>query len=82
LRVERSLRTPGVLAWGCLGSYAIARFAMEFMRADNAIAWKSLTGNQLVCLGLIGAAIVMMRVSARGGGQRRAPALVTPAWRE
>jgi len=65
LRVERSLRTPGVLAWWCLGSYAIARFGIEFLRADNAIVWKSLTGNQLVCLGLIGAALVMMRVSAR-----------------
>jgi len=82
LRVERSLRTPGLLAWWCLGSYAIVRFMMEFLRADNPIAWKGVTGNQLVCLGLIGAALVMMHVSARGGGQRRAPALVTPAWRE
>lgn len=82
LRVERSLRTPGVLAWGCLGSYAIVRFGIEFLRADNAIVWKGLTGNQLVCLGLIGAALVMLRVSARGGGKRCVPSLVTPAWRE
>jgi prolipoprotein diacylglyceryltransferase len=65
LRVERRLRTPGALAWCCLGSYAIVRFGIEFLRADNMIVWKSLTGNQLVCLGLIGAALAMMRVSAR-----------------
>lgn len=60
LRIERSLRTPGALAWWCLGSYALARFGIEFLRADNSIVWKSLTGNQLVCLGLAGAAIAML----------------------
>jgi phosphatidylglycerol:prolipoprotein diacylglycerol transferase len=59
LRVERSLRTPGALSWWCLGSYAMVRFGIEFLRADNAIVWRSLTGNQLVCLGLVVAALVM-----------------------
>ena len=65
LRAERRLRAPGALAWWCLGSYAIARFCIEFLRADNVIIWKSLTGNQFVCLGLIGAAFVTMRALAR-----------------
>jgi len=65
LRVERSLRAPGSLAWWCLGSYAFARFGIEFLRADNLIVWNGLTGNQLVCLGLIGAVLMMMRLSAR-----------------
>ena len=64
LRVKRSLRTPGVLAWWCLGGYAIARFGIEFLRADNAIVWKSLTGNQLVCLWLIGGALVILSLEA------------------
>jgi phosphatidylglycerol:prolipoprotein diacylglycerol transferase len=65
LRVERSLRTPGALAWWCLGGYAIVRFGIEFLRADNAVVWRDLTGNQFVCLGLIGAALIMTRLAAR-----------------
>jgi prolipoprotein diacylglyceryltransferase len=65
LRVQRSLRAPGALAWWCLGSYAIVRFGIEFLRADNAIVWRSLTGNQLVCLGLGGAALIMTWLAAR-----------------
>jgi prolipoprotein diacylglyceryltransferase len=65
LRIERWLRAPGALAWWCLGSYAIVRFGIEFLRADNAIVWRGLTGNQLVCLGLIGAALIMTRLAAR-----------------
>jgi prolipoprotein diacylglyceryltransferase len=63
LRAERSLCAPGALAWWCLGAYAIVRFWSEFLRADNAIVWKILTGNQFVCLGLAGAAIALICVS-------------------
>jgi phosphatidylglycerol:prolipoprotein diacylglycerol transferase len=59
LRVERSLRAPGALAWWCLGSYAIVRFGIEFLRADNAIVWRFFTGNQFVCLGLAAGALGM-----------------------
>jgi phosphatidylglycerol---prolipoprotein diacylglyceryl transferase len=66
LRAERSLRTPGALAWWCLGSYAIVRFGIEFLRADNAIVWVGLTGNQLVYLGLLGAVIITTQPVTHG----------------
>jgi prolipoprotein diacylglyceryltransferase len=52
------------------------RFAVEFLRADNAIAVGGLTGNQIVCLGLLVVATIALVTTtrpARPGSWRAAP---------
>jgi prolipoprotein diacylglyceryltransferase len=53
LRVERSLRKPGMLALWLLGAYAATRFCIEYLRAGHAILGSGLTGNQFVCVVLV-----------------------------
>jgi prolipoprotein diacylglyceryltransferase len=80
VRIDRSRRADGDLALIALAGYTAVRFCVEFLRADNAIAWASLTGNQLVCLALLGAAIaaLALRARVRPGSWRAVPDLRDP----
>jgi len=55
--LERTPRREGILMSMMLGAYSILRFALEFLRADNAPLVSSLTGNQGVCIALLGFSI-------------------------
>jgi len=52
-RLENRTWPPGFASVAALGSYAILRFAIEFVRADNALVLWSLTINQLLSLALL-----------------------------
>lgn len=52
-RLEDRWVSPGTAVLAALGSYAVLRFFIEFLRADNALVLGRLTFIQLVCTGLI-----------------------------
>lgn len=63
--LERMPRRDGIIVSATLGAYAILRFSLEFLRADNALLVGPLTGNQGVCIALIGFSLWLLRSSSR-----------------
>ncbi len=52
-KAESRWTTPGMLALVTLGAYAVLRFMIEFLRADNALVMGYLTSTQLICSALL-----------------------------
>jgi phosphatidylglycerol:prolipoprotein diacylglycerol transferase len=50
---EGRVMPVGLLAIVALGSYALLRFFIEYLRADNALVLGNLTLNQLICIALL-----------------------------
>ncbi len=66
-RIERIGPQPGIVSTAALGMYAIARFGIEFLRADNSVLAFGLSVSQLAaCIALAIAVIVMRRRSQTG----------------
>jgi phosphatidylglycerol:prolipoprotein diacylglycerol transferase len=60
LRLEDRWISPGTTVLITLASYAVLRFFIEFLRADNAVVLGRLTFTQLICIALlIGCTMVM-----------------------
>lgn len=72
----RQLQRPAVLMQRgrisglYLLSYAILRFIIEALRGDQVVWWAGLTLQQFVSLFVLAGGIVLLVISANGGGQR------------
>ena len=60
LRLRPRLTLPGSQALAAFGGYAGAAFMLEFLRADNALELGLLTGNQLICIGWLAVAALLL----------------------
>jgi phosphatidylglycerol:prolipoprotein diacylglycerol transferase len=49
-RVKRDRLAPGTVWLLALAAYSIIRFLLEYLRADNTVAWAGLTFTQLACV--------------------------------
>lgn len=72
-RRERHWTRPGTTVLAALSGYAALRFFLEFLRADNALAWGPLTGSQLICAALFMVCVVLIGIG-RSAGYRPAKA--------
>lgn len=64
-------RFPVQVATLCLAGYALARFVLEFVRADHAIIWWRFTAAQMASLACVVIAVVWYWRAARQAGRSR-----------
>ena len=62
-RTPISTARPGTIAAATAVTYAIIRFAIEFLRADGALAFGNLTTTQLQCIALLAISLVAARMN-------------------
>lgn len=65
LRLQGRWIAAGSSVLVTLGSYAVLRFFIEFLRADNALVLGRLTFTQLVCIALFSGCVMVMTAARR-----------------
>jgi len=68
-RVVSRWTSPGMVALLTLCAYAVLRFIIEFLRADNALVLGHLTSTQLICIAMLLGCAVCMPVLKRATSQ-------------
>ena len=67
-RVPLDGHSPGMVAASVAFTYAVIRFAIEYLRADGALAFANLTFTQLHCIGLLVITLAAAGLATRFSG--------------
>jgi len=77
-RREHRWATPGTTMLVALASYAVLRFFVEFLRADNALVLGSLTADQLICIALLAACVTLIGIRRPAASSAKQPVFDSP----